>query len=63
MLNSSPATPSTLPECPTLEMLKTRECSPAELQVALVRLIELHNAAENRDKQERNAARNLRFNL
>ena len=28
---------------PSLEELKTRECTPAELQAALVKLIEMHN--------------------
>ena len=32
---------------PKLEELKTRECSPAELQAALVQLIELHNGLNN----------------
>lgn len=28
---------------PTLEQLKSKECTPLELQAALVQLIELHN--------------------
>ena len=28
---------------PTLKELKTRECTPAELQAALVKIIEMHN--------------------
>ncbi len=32
-----------MPEIPTLDDLKTRECSVAELQAALLHLILLHN--------------------
>lgn len=63
-------TTPTLP--PTLEQLKTRQCTPVELQAALVHLIELHNTldadiknmiADGRIPSRRTVAMNATYGL
>ena len=62
----------TLPPAPSLEELKTRECTPAELQATLLKLIELHNGAmedineminSGRIRSGREAFENIRYGL
>jgi hypothetical protein len=57
---------------PTLKELKTRECTPAELQAALVKLIEMHNGtvadinamiSDGRIRSKREAIMNTPYGL
>jgi hypothetical protein len=57
---------------PTLEELKTRECTPAELQAALVKLIDMHNGTvadinkmigDGRIRSKQEAFENIRYGL
>lgn len=70
MSSSELVTTPTLP--PTLEQLKSRECTPVELQAALVHLIELHNGLHSdinamirsgRIRSSREASENMVYSL